>query len=235
MINYSTRSTALHEASDNHREAASALAFADLPAGLACASAHTDRAAELSAARLTDLTLRCALAAAGAGASIVAGAIDRPREAAPRLATDSANGPHSWRLSLSHSGSLLVTAAARGLAVGIDTEMHRDRDIARLTRFLRWGRGADGQQASLSAQAFYLRWTLAEALFKAGAAPSAACYSAADQSLGPAVDVATTGHRLTIADQLWEARYRCDAEDPATRAGSTTTCVVWSPVLVSEL
>ncbi|MEM1434021.1 MAG: hypothetical protein AAGG11_08215 [Pseudomonadota bacterium] len=187
--------------------------FEDLPFGGCAPGIGVALASTPDPSAAAPQYLRQALADAGAGSAIRREEIVRERNCAPRLA-----GSADWHLSLSHSGTEIAAAAARNLAIGIDLERHRPRDFARLDRLLGW--------TASSPMAFYPRWTLAEALYKAGAGPSLGCFAAADRALRDGDEAPPQSLELRIEQRLWHVRWWHEPA-PADRF-ATTTCLVWS-------
>jgi hypothetical protein len=157
--------------------------------------------------------LRKALAAAGAAPPVCRIPIVRDRDCAPRLATSS-----HWRLSLAHSGKQIAAAAAYGLSVGIDLEYHRLRDFPRLARLLGW--------SAATASTFYPRWTLAEALYKAGAATGPTCFTVAEDALAAMTIEPPRVLELMLAQRRWRVRWHHESA-PVDRL-SFSICLVWS-------
>ena len=91
----------------------------------------------------------------------------------------------------------------------------KPRDFARLGRLLGWTNAADKPLASA---AFYRRWTLAEALYKAGAAASLECFATSHQWLSRPAGAHLRGR---IQHRRWQARWQ-------TAGDNTLACVVWS-------
>ena len=107
------------------------------------------------------------------GLSCAGHEVEFPKNAAPRVATDCV-------LSLSHSASWLLCAAARprrpdfSTRFGVDIERRRPRRFEQIGNFLGW------PSRSESEAHFYRRWTLAEALFKASGAEVPAVFDQFD-------------------------------------------------------
>ncbi|MEM1231033.1 MAG: 4'-phosphopantetheinyl transferase superfamily protein [Pseudomonadota bacterium] len=126
---------------------------------IALAGVHAGNAGANAANRAA---LRARLSAVLLPASVRASDVRWPARRAPQA-------PRPWRLSASRSGPWMVLAATGGsparagsCAIGVDVERLRPRNFAALERHLGWSR------ASVGAEHFYRRWTLAEACFKCG-------------------------------------------------------------------
>ncbi|MEM9741371.1 MAG: hypothetical protein AAF918_01680 [Pseudomonadota bacterium] len=163
--------------------------------------------------------LREALVHAGADQTVVSQSIEFPKGKAPRL-TES----EDWQLSLSHSGNLWLVGAAHARRIGVDLERPRRRDFLRLTRMLRW--------PPVEGAEFYRRWTLAEALFKGGAAPARTCFKLAGDTVpfhggdeAETANAATANGWSTEVNRIqWQAQW-------LTTHDQALGCVAWSAAL----
>ena len=172
-----------------------------------------------------DVLLRRALRRAGAPNSVTGQRIDRSRDAAPKLKRPQARtrrnptGQPAWTIGLSHSGTAWLAVAAFERPIGVDLERLRPRDFDRLNHFLGW---LDDSGTSIGGKRFYQRWTLAEALFKAGATSAVDCYrwshrwvSGLEQQ--EPVELAQVGRDK----RRWHCAWRAPAHD-------SLACIVWS-------
>ena len=133
---------------------------------------------------------------------------------APRLISSAENCESAApTLALSHSGNLLLAAAAEpGHQLGVDVERLRDRDFQRLETHMDW-RAADqllpGSVQEIERKLlFYRRWTLAESLYKALGIVNLECFTALENLAPQNITAWDTGWRRTsVRAHSWDVRW----------------------------
>lgn len=134
---------------------------------------------------------------------------------APKLVSSAAAVDAAPTLSLSHSGNLLLAAAAApGHQLGVDVERLRSRDFQRIETHLGWSEAdqllaSQGQGQGPERQLlFYRRWTLAESLYKALGILNLEDFTALEYLAVQNLSAWDTGWRRTmVRSQLWEVRW----------------------------
>ena len=124
-------------------------------------------------ARMKRVGMRDALKGLGPGYAGVG--IELPKHAAPKVAADCAP-------SLSHSGEWLLSAVAGPAKLGSAIRLGADIERVRPRRFVQIGAYLGWPSPSESEAHFYRRWTLAEALFKAGGSEGIALFGRFDHA-----------------------------------------------------
>jgi 4'-phosphopantetheinyl transferase len=115
-----------------------------------------------------------------------------------KLSVTSAHGEPGLYVSLAHTRGAVGVAVARGVAIGIDLERHRQRDFGRIAEY-GFGPCERARIAQEGMPGFYRVWTLREAIAKA-----------TGQGLSL---VADTVDRVHCGPTMGSWTARCDGED----------------------